>query len=126
MKIQILLSFLLFSTSFFAQTKNCNQVKTGKFVLLDSIHGNTFIIRKNRTQIEYGELSKLKLKLKITWKDKCNYTLELIKVIKNPNKMSIPRKYFLEAEIIEVTDTYYLVKSLTRENTPLIRKISIM
>lgn len=126
-KIFILFIIILNVPYTFSQTdEKCNSLKKGTFLLMDSVHGNTLIVRNRKTQIEYGEISKLKLKLKIVWKDDCIYSLKLLKVISNPNNIIVPKTYLLTAEIIEVSEYYYVVRSLTSGNPILERRINII
>jgi len=53
----------------------------------------------------------LKLEFKVKWLDDCTYTLELKKILENPNKMELPKGMILTIEIIEVKDKSYIQKS---------------
>lgn len=122
MKYLILLYVLGHSYFSYSQPFDCEFLKKGKFLLVDSIHGNTFIKRRRNIQIEYGELSQLKLKLKIKWIGDCSYSLSLAKVLKNPNEINVSENFQLQAEIVELNKEFYRVKSRTNQNEKIFYK----
>jgi hypothetical protein len=111
MKNLILLVLISISTVVFGQENECEKFKNGKFKIVDTEVGNSIIERKGSKQIEYGEGSKMKLKFKVKWLDDCTYTLELKKVLENPNKIKLPEGMILTVEIIETKEKSYIQKS---------------
>jgi hypothetical protein len=111
MKNLILLVFICISSVIFGQENECKKFKNGKFKIVDTEVGNSIIERKGSKQIEYGEGSKMKLKFKVKWLDDCTYTLELKKVLENPNKIKLPEGMILTVEIIETKEKSYIQKS---------------
>ena len=93
------------------QTKDCEKFKDGKFKIEDSEFGDSYIDRKGSQQTEYGEGSELKLQFKVKWLNTCTYTLELKKIIENPNNLELPEGMILTVEIIETTENSYFQKS---------------
>lgn len=87
------------------------EIENGKFILIDSLLGNTIIKRRSGIQIETGKKSRLKVKLKLEWIDDCKYSLQLIKVLKNPNKLWLPpnvKDIILNVEILSISKDSYL------------------
>ncbi|MEP5256447.1 MAG: hypothetical protein ABJQ39_15405 [Winogradskyella arenosi] len=111
MKNLIALVLICFSTVTFGQTNECKKFKNGKFKIVDAEVGNSIITRKASKQIEYGEGSMLKLEFKVKWLNDCTYTLELKKVLENPNKIELPEGMILTIEIIETKEKSYIQKS---------------
>ncbi|KAB1066066.1 hypothetical protein [Salibacter halophilus] len=111
MRNLIVLVLICFSTVTFGQTNECKKFKNGKFKIIDAEVGNSIITRKGSKQIEYGEGSKLKLEFKVKWVDDCTYTLELKKVLENPNNIELPEGMILTIEIIETKENSYVQKS---------------
>lgn len=103
----LILVLNLHSGTLNAQENPCKGLKKGKYLLLDATKGNTQIKRNKRVQIEEGEKSCLKLKLKITWLDDCNYSLTLIKVLDNPQNIYVPENMVLKVKIIEINYKSY-------------------
>ena len=128
--MKTLLIFLVlfsFENLVFSQENDCQSLRKGKFLLLDSIAGNTQIKRNKRIQIEKGEKSGMKSKYKVTWLDECTYSLRLIKVLKNSKEINIPENVILNVEIIEVTEkSYVVVSSLNLGDKTLKRTILIL
>jgi hypothetical protein len=127
MKILLVLILFCFSHQFlFSQRISCKNLKKGKFLLLDSIQGNTKIKRYKRIQIEEGERSGLKLMLKIKWIDDCNYSLSIVKILKNPKNINIPENIILNVKIVHVTSKSYTeISSSNLSNLALKRIILI-
>jgi hypothetical protein len=104
--------FLIFtSTLVFGNEFDCKKFKNGKFKIIDSEVGNSIIERNGLEQIEYGEGSKLKLKFKVTWLNECTYTLELKKILENPDTIDLPEDMIVTVEIIETKENSYIQKS---------------
>ena len=111
MKNLILLLLICVSINVFGQNKECENFKDGKYMIVDSKTGNSIIHRKGATQIEYGEGSKLKLKFKVEWVNDCTYTLQLKKVLENPENFQLPEGMILTVEIIETKKDSYIQRS---------------
>ncbi|WP_298144058.1 hypothetical protein [Flavobacterium sp.] len=111
MKNLIVLALICFSTVVFGQTNECKKFRNGKFKIVDEEVGNSIITRKGSKQIEFGEESGLKLEFKVKWIDDCTYTLELKKVLENPNNIEFPVGMILTVEIIETKENSYVQKS---------------
>ena len=108
--------FFFISISAFGQNKDCAQFKNGKFKIIEENMENSIIVRNGDVQIEYGEYSQLKVELKVTWVDDCNYTLTLVQVIENPKGMNIPTGMVLYVEIIETKEQSYMQKTTSNIN----------
>lgn len=104
MKNLLLLVLICLSTFSFGQENECEKFKNGKFKIVDTKVGNSIIERKGSNQIEYGERSDLKLKFKVRWLNDCTYTLELKKVLENPNNIEFPEGMILTVKIIETRE----------------------
>ena len=111
MRNLILIILICISIASFGQENECIRFKNGKYKILDNRTGEFIIERKGSKQVEYGGESKLKLEFKVTWLNECIYTLELEKILENPNKMEIPKGMILTVEIIETKDKSYIQKS---------------
>jgi len=108
-----LIAGILICISFvaFGQETECDKFKNGKFEIIDTTLGNSIIERKGSKQIEYGKRSKLKLEFKVKWLNDCSYTLELKKILENPNNIEFPEGMILTIEIIETKENSYIQKS---------------
>ena len=75
---------LAFINTAHCQTLDCSQYKTGRFVVYDSEHGDTFIKRTRKIQKEKGvdpvTGKKTKLKHRIVWVSECAYRLRPLKI----------------------------------------------
>lgn len=111
MKNSILAILVLTSIAAFGQSSECSKFKNGKFKIIDAEVGNSIIERKGTKQVEYGEGSKLKLEFKVKWLSECVYTLELKKIIENPNNIKLPEGMILTIEIIETRENSYVQKT---------------
>ena len=111
MKNVILFALICFSTIAHGQMNDCEKFKNGKFKIVDAEVGHSIITRKGSKQIEYGEGSELKIEFKVKWLDECTYTLELKKVLENPNQIELPEGMILTVEIIETKENSYVQRS---------------
>jgi len=102
---------IIISTIAFGQKTGCKNFKNGKFQIIDAETGNSIIERNGSKQIEYGKESKMKLELKVKWLNDCSYTLELNKVIENPNNIKLPEGLILTVVIIETKENSYIQKT---------------
>ena len=114
MKFLSALVFVFISIHSFGQGMDCSAFKNGKFEIIEKDLENSIIVRNGDVQIEYGEYSQLKIELKVTWIDECNYTLELIQVLENPKDIIISDGMILYVEIIETKANSYVQR--TRSN----------
>lgn len=115
-KYWIIIFFITWTHIVYSQLEKCNFIKKGEFTIIDPIVGNSRIKRRRHVQIEYGEESRLKLKLKIIWIDDCTYSLTLLKVLENPKKIPVPKTLKLIVEIIEFNENYFRMR-ITNEVT---------
>lgn len=90
----------------FAQTPECYKFKEGKFKIADPNAGGIFITeRKGNYQTESNEGLKTTLKFRITWLDDCTYILKLETIIRNENKLPIPKGISVSVKILSTTKT---------------------
>lgn len=108
MKAWIFPIFVFISSVAYGQSTECKDFRNGKFVIHDDEHGKSYIERKGSRQIEYGEGSKLKMEFKVKWVDDCTYTLELKKVLENPENIKLPEGMILTIKIIEAKENSYV------------------
>ena len=90
---------------------DCSKFRDGKFKIIDDEAGNSIIERKGSKQMEFGEGSGLKLEFKVNWVNACTYTLELKKVLENPDKLQFPEGMILTVEMIEIKENSYVQRS---------------
>lgn len=107
MKCFTIILFLMMFQNCYFQLNSCESVRKGEFTLIEEFAGNTYIVRRKNIQIEHGSKSKIKLKLKIAWNDSYTYSLELIKILRNPNIIPVPEKLQLIIKDTEVNNYYY-------------------
>lgn len=105
------LTLLLVFVSVAAQEKTCSDFKNGKFQLRDERAGNSTLEREGARQVEYSERSKVKLAFKVEWLDPCTYTLELVEVLENPNRIQLPEGMILTVEILQTKEKSYIQRS---------------
>lgn len=80
MKQTLSIAFLLLSTYLCAQSKDCTDVKNGKFKYIDS-QSNEFIVKRTDSiQIDSCLTKSLVFYSKIKWKSDCDYEMEIYKV----------------------------------------------
>lgn len=108
MKSLITIFLTCFSTCLFGQKLECRRYENGKFKIIDPEVGNSIIERNDSTQIEYGEDSKLKLEFDVKWINDCTYTLELSRVIENPENIQLPEGMILTIRILETKQNSYV------------------
>jgi hypothetical protein len=111
MKYLLLGTLICLSTLAIGQNTKCRKFKNGKFKITDPVTGVYLIERKGKTQIEYGENSKLKAEFEVIWLSKCTYTLELKKILENPNNIQFPKNLVLKVQILETTKNSYTQKT---------------
>lgn len=102
---------LIISTAAFGQTIDCKDFKNGKFKIADPELGDFFVERKGRKQIEYAERHKLKLEFRVKWLNDCTYTLELKKVLENPESIELTEGLILTIEILETKEKSYVQRT---------------
>ncbi|MFZ5941849.1 MAG: hypothetical protein ACOYXB_14865 [Bacteroidota bacterium] len=94
-----------------AQSCDCQSFRDGLFESYDKTFGKSIIERRGKWQIEYSELTKTKVLLKVKWIDDCNYTLKLIRILENPYHMELKKKIILHVQIIETSENMYKHRS---------------
>ena len=102
---------LFLSANAIGQFKECDHFRNGKFQITEENMENSIIERNGDVQIEYGEFSQLKVELKVSWVDDCNYTLELVQVLENPKGINVSMGMMLYVEIIETKENSYIQKT---------------
>ncbi len=111
MKSLIVVILICISTVLVGQEVDCKKFKDGKFKIVDADRGDSIIERYGSRQIEYGDASKLKLEFKVKWLDDCSYTLELKRVIENPNEIPLPDNMILTIEIVKTSENSFTMVS---------------
>lgn len=103
-----ILTLILIILSFSSIAQNCNDVKTGKFIIENESYGGSLLIRKQSSQEEIVEKLGIHIKYDIIWTDECNYVLFNRNVIKGNNKFPEAKKTdSLFVEITEITSNGY-------------------
>ena len=74
--------------------------------------GEWLIERNGNTQIEYNPKFKFKAEYRVTWINSCAYTLELKKVLENPeNVVELKEGLKVNVEILVIKEKSYIQKS---------------
>lgn len=108
----VLIAILISLTSFaFGQTADCKRFKEGKFVIPNAEYGNSYLERKGNIQTEIGEKSGFKATFKVKWIDECTYTLQLKKIINNPDEIVFDKTTIITVKILEVKKNSYIQRS---------------
>ncbi|MDD2983668.1 MAG: hypothetical protein PHQ74_09790 [Crocinitomicaceae bacterium] len=108
----VLIAILISLTSFaFGQTADCKRFKEGKFVIPNAEYGNSYLERKGNIQTEIGEKSGFKATFKVKWIDECTYTLQLKKIINNPDEIVFDKATIITVKILEVKKNSYIQRS---------------
>jgi len=115
MRILSLFLLLFLSSLLYGQNIDCEKFKDGKFKILDEEYGTYYLERKGSKQIEYSEGTRRKVEMKVKWINDCIYTLELVKVLENPDSIFFDTDMILTIKIIEVKDNSY-IQQTTAEN----------
>jgi hypothetical protein len=113
MKLVILFLFFSFATTAaFCQAPECYRFKEGKFKITDANAGGiTVIDRRGNYQVENNEGMKMTLKFKVTWLDDCTYTLQLDTILRNDNKIALPKDMILKVKILATAKNSYTQES---------------
>lgn len=100
---------LIFTVAgFLSYSQNCNDVKTGTFVIENESYGGSLLIRKDSFQEEIVEKLGIHTKYDLIWFDNCNYALFNRTVIKGNNEFPEAKKTdTLFVEITEITPNGY-------------------
>lgn len=107
--------FLLVASCATAQPFDCSKYKEGKFRIADANAGGiTIIERKGGYQVESNEGLKIIIRLSVTWLDNCNYELRFDKILRNDNKIDLPRTT-LRVRIIETREDGYVQETSSAE-----------
>jgi len=83
--------------------QNCNNVKTGTFVIKNEDYGGSQLIRTESSQEEIVEKLGIHSKFDLIWIDECNYVLFNKSVIKKGN-YDFPESKKTDSLFIEITD----------------------
>ena len=111
-KTIFLILFSFSSIAAFAQPFDCSKFKEGKFRTADRNVGSIIITeRKGGYQTESNEALKLVIRFRINWKDDCNYTLSIDKIVRNENKIAIPSNTEVKVKIVETSRSSYIQES---------------
>jgi hypothetical protein len=106
-KNYLLIFVLLVPFSIVGQILDCKDFKNGKFRTSKEEMENSIIERSGSVQIEYGEISQLKVELEVNWIDDCHYTLTLVQVLENPKGIPINKNLIWYVTIIETKENAY-------------------
>lgn len=111
MKKLVFLFIILLPILSLGQDIKCDQFKNGMFKITDEKLGTCIIERNGDTQIEIGIEAAIKLEFRVVWLNDCTYTLELKKILDNPNNTVLPEDMILIVTIIETKANSYIQKS---------------
>lgn len=106
--IGILISFSSFA---FGQEMDCQKFKNGKFIIPNSEYGDSYLVRKGNIQTETAEKSDFKATFTVKWIDDCTYTLQLKKMINNPDEIPFDKNTIITVTILEVRKNSYIQRS---------------
>ena len=85
-----------------AQPFDCSKFREGRYRIADANAGGiTIIERKGNYQTESNEGLKLIIGLTLRWIDNCSYELKFDKILRNDNKIDIPKMTML----VKITET---------------------
>ena len=87
--------------------QECEVLKSGIFVSIDSIAGKTVIYRKDSAQVEENETLRIRYFQKLKWIDECSYQIYSVKILKNDKKLTIPPGNFT-ITLKKVNDSTYI------------------
>lgn len=104
----IILFLLILPAAAFCQPFDCGKFREGKFRIADANAGGiTIIERKGNYQTESNEGLKIIIRLTVKWLDNCSYELKFDKILRNDNKIDIPR-ITMQVKITETSDDGYV------------------
>lgn len=101
MKKTLTLIFVVIGFSSIAQ--NCNEVKTGTYVIENKNYGGSLLIRTEFSQEEIVENLGIHTKFDLIWTDECNYVLFNRNVIKKGG-YEFPEAKTTDSLFVEITD----------------------
>lgn len=108
----LLFCLCFFAVQAFCQAPECYRFKEGKFKIVDANAGGiTVIDRRGNYQVENNEGMKITLKFKVTWLDGCTYTLKLDTILRNDNKIALPKDMILKVKILATSTNSYTQES---------------
>jgi len=109
MKFVILLFLVTaFPFTYFSQSTNCQDFRTGTFKKMDEDGPGSVIKRTEKYQIEKNKANGTKIKLSVEWIDDCTYTLKFIKGNSKWKKQHYPNPdKVLIVKIVETGSDYY-------------------
>lgn len=111
MKNLIIGILISFSTFAFGQEMDCQRFRDGKFIIPSSEYGDSFLVRKGNVQTETAANSKFKATFTVKWIDDCTYTLQLKKLINNPDEIFFDKSTIITVTILEVRKNSYIQRS---------------
>ena len=107
-KVTFLILLTLGGSATFAQPFDCSKFKDGKFRIADANAGGiTIIERRGNYQVESNEGLKVIIRLSVNWLDNCSYELKFDKILRNENKIELPKITML-VKIIETHEDSYI------------------
>jgi len=106
-KNYLLIFMLLLPASVISQVLDCKAFKNGKFKTSKEDMEHSIIERTGDVQIEFGEISQLKVELKVDWIDDCHYTLTLVQVLENPKEIPINTNVVYSVTITATSENAY-------------------
>jgi hypothetical protein len=87
-----------------AQPADCYRFKEGKFKVADPNAGGLWLVeRRGNHQTESHEGLKLTLKFKVIWLNDCSLILELESVLRNDNKLPLPKTTTIAIKILSTS-----------------------
>ncbi|WP_340067105.1 hypothetical protein [Ascidiimonas aurantiaca] len=120
----ILITLSIFAAKAYSQ---CNNIKTGTFISVDSLAGKTTIQRNHSIQLEENETLGIKFIEKLKWIDDCSYVIYEFNVLRNKGKISNPSGNFI-VSLEQINDSVFkqtvLIEKLNFKHTSTTIKIS--
>lgn len=105
--MKYLLIISLFSVLFTEAYSQCNNIKKGTFISVDSLAGKTTIQRNDSIQLEENETLGIKLIEKLKWIDDCSYVIYEFNILRNKGKISNPSGNFI-VSLKQVNDSVFM------------------
>ena len=92
--------------------KNCQDLKTGKFKIVNKeLEITSFITRTADTQIEDVPSIGWKIKFKVIWIDSCTYQLKYLETLKNERNLEYPVEGIVTAQIVSIKGNSHFIKT---------------
>ena len=90
---------------------NCDEYKNGYFIIKDGLLGKKYAIKRNGNRQVETDADGTKFIFDVNWVDDCTYTLELRKIVRNPNNVDWLEGQVITVTIMETTKDGYIQKS---------------